>query len=76
MMKIVFSDHFFLKTDQRKIPKTFVLRTIMEADFIRLTRHSREARYKKFKNYYLKVILLNKGHLLIVITAYWTLKIK
>ena len=75
-MRIVFSKHAILKIGQRKIPKTFILITAEKPDYIGPTRLSREVRYKKFKNYYMKVVVVKRINLLVIITAHWVSKIK
>lgn len=75
-MKIVFSDHCLFKMGQRRIPRIFVVRVVSNPDIIRPSYGFREERYKRFKNYFMKVICIRKKDKVVVITAYWVAKVK
>ena len=75
-MEIVFSDHCLEKMGKRKIPRVFVVRTVNYPDIIKPSYSFREERYKRFRNYFMKVICIKRGDKMVVITAHWVAKIK
>jgi hypothetical protein len=73
---IIFTKHALLKLNQRKISKETVIETLKSPDFTCRSYSERMIAYKKFDKLYLKVIYKIENHNVIVITQYWTEKIK
>jgi len=73
---IIFTRHFRIKLEQRKINKQFVFETIKNPDLIRPSYSFREELYKKFGKYYLKVIIVKQKRHIIVLTTHWVAKAK
>ncbi len=73
---ILFTRHALLKLAQRRIAKNLVLQTLKAPDHITRTGSDGYAPFKKFTKLYLKVICHKQGKHIIVITQYWTEKIK
>ena len=75
-MKIIFSDHASLKIKERKLSKSFVLKTVQVPDLVRPSRRLREERYKRFGKNWLKVIIIKEHATTVILTAHWVAKIK
>ncbi len=75
-MKIIFSTHAILKLGQRNISKQLVIEAVHFPDFLKPTYHFREERYKRFGKNWLKVVAIQEGNTLTVITVHWVAKVK
>jgi hypothetical protein len=73
---IIFTKHALLKLKQRRISKEAVAETLKSPDYTCSGYSERTIGYKKFDTLYLKVIYKIENHNVIVITQYWTEKIK
>lgn len=72
---IVFTKHALIKLGQRNIKRELVLNAIENPDHF-VAENGKKYAYKKFGKLYLKVILRNIGGNVIVITQYFTDKVK
>lgn len=70
-MRVVFSDHAILKIGQRKLPRAKVLETIARPDFKRPSYGGREELFKRFGKNYLKVVIVQNGETVVVVTVHW-----
>jgi SOS response regulatory protein OraA/RecX len=73
---IIFTKHALLKLKQRGISKETVAETLKFPDYTCNSYSERKIAYKKFDKLYLKVVYKIEDHDIIVITQYWTEKIK
>jgi len=73
-MFIIFTKHFKIKLEQRKINRQFIVETIKNPDLTRPTYGLREELYRKFGKHYLKVIIKRKKERIIVLTTHWVAK--
>ena len=71
---IVFTQHAEAKLQERRIPKEFVLKTLMHPDLTRQSYGDRAISYKRFGKKYLSVIFKRETRITIVITQYWISK--
>lgn len=75
-MKIVFSTHALLKLNQRALDKLKIIETVMNPDFTQPSYSFREARFKRYANNHLKVVVTVKTKHVLVVTAHWVAKLK
>lgn len=75
-MSIIFTKHFLIKLEQRKINRQFVLETIKNPSLIRPTYGFREELYKKFGKLYLKVVIKRRKEHIVILTTHWVAKTK
>jgi len=75
-MEIVFSNHCEIKIRQRKINKSFVIKTLLSPDFIKPSYGGRFVSYKNFGSNFLAVVAKKEDDKLFAITTHWIAKIK
>ncbi len=73
---IIFTRHSLLKLKQRNISPQLVTKTFKSPDYQFTSCSNREVIYKKFNRLYLRVIYRREREDIIVITQYWTKRIK
>ncbi len=74
-MRIIFSKHALLKMNERRITETKVIKTINEPTSKHEGYSLRVELYKRFGKRYLKVVIKNTPHNVIVVTTHWVEKI-
>ncbi|MEK9180585.1 MAG: DUF4258 domain-containing protein [Patescibacteria group bacterium] len=73
-MKIIFTKHAVLKTEQRRLSREKVQNVLREPEFIRPSYGNREIAYRKIGKHYLSVIFKKEKNAIVVITAHWVAK--
>jgi hypothetical protein len=74
-MRIVFSNHARIKIAQRKISRSYVIRTLSSPNFIRYNLSGHHNFYRKFTKLYLKVVAKKLNGSTIAITVHWVAKV-
>jgi hypothetical protein len=69
-VKIIFSNHAILKIEQRKLSRAKILETIARSDFKRPSYGGREELFRRFGKNYLKVVIVQDGETVVVVTAH------
>lgn len=73
-MPIIYTKHLIESIDLRNIKKDFVVICVSKPDKILQATGNKKAYFKDFGVNYLKVIVVEEGFDLVVITAYWFAK--
>ena len=74
-MRIIFSNHAEVKISQRRVPKSYIIKTLSAPDIIHHNPKGRDKYYKKFIKLHLRVVARKLKARIIVITVHWVAKI-
>ena len=72
---VIFSGHALEKLVQRRIQKELVESTVQDPDHVMPSYRGRQTAYKKYGQKYLKVVFIQQGVNITVVTQHWDSKL-